>query len=295
MASLDQIQQLEGLAGAIAGIDDEKLLRASLGEVALKVGFTSKLEMIRDKIAFALAHAGMVYDSHVQGIIAPFERIRAELEQQAGRSNEEYVSYRPQFLANVDQQINELQQYWPSFVAAAIEIRGFLEDEGVRREYERTIDFIREESKSAIQKVREEANKTIEEARTLAEDIESRARLTASGISVGEAQTQFREAQTGLDRGVRNWTWGAIGGILAFIGAAVYFMRVDLPDQWQWQVIYHSAIRVSILAAVGTAAAFCLKMLRAHLHMGEKTGIASELRTVSPPLSIRRVPLNRET
>ena len=270
MASEEQITQLRAVDAAIEKVDEEKLLRPSLGEEALKEEFAVKLAEIRRRAAVALEHAPEVHHSQMQGIIGSLQHIQAELEQQAERSNAEYVTQRPQFLTNIDNRLEELKQHWPALVAAAIEARGLLEDEGLKREYERTIKSIREESENTIRQVQEEANKTIEEAKTLADQIESRARLTASGISVDEAQKQFREAQTGLDRGVRNWTWWAIGGILAFIGAAVYFMKVDLPDEWQWQVVYQSAIRVTILAAVGTAAAFCLRMLRAHLHMSEK-------------------------
>ena len=155
-------------------------------------------------------------------------------------------------------------------MTAAVESRGFLEDEEVRQEYERTIESIKKEAESSIQQVKEESDKTIEEARTLAEQIENRARLTAARISVKDAQEQFREAQAALDKRVKIWAGLGIASVLGFIGVAIYFATVDLPDQWRWQVVYHSAIRVSILTAIGTAAAFCLKILRAHLHMSEK-------------------------
>ena len=270
MATEEQITQLQGLSDAIENVDEDKLLRPSLGEVALQEEFASKLTEIQHKMAFALAHVGEVYDSHVQGVIGPFEQIRAEMEQQADRSNEDYVANRPAFLSNIDLRLMGLKEHWPSFVAAAVESRGFLEDEGLKREYESTVLSIKEEAKSAIQQVQEEAKKTIEEARTLADQIESRARLTASGISVEEAQKQFHEAQTALDRRVYLWTGLAGVSILGFICVAIYFALIDLPEHWRWHVIYHGAIRVTILAAVGTVAAFCLKVLRAHLHMSEK-------------------------
>ena len=170
----------------------------------------------------------------------------------------------------MQQSLEELKQFWPPFVTAAVESRGFLEDEGARREHERTIESIKKESESALQQVQSEAQKTIAEAQALAEQIENRARLTASGISVEEAQKQFREAQTALDRRVKIWSGLGVACVVGFIATAIFFAVVDLPDQWRWHVIYYGAIRVSILTAIGTAAAFCLKILRAHLHMSEK-------------------------
>ena len=270
MASDQLIEELKDLATAILSIDREKLLRAALGELALQEEFSPALEKIEKKVDFALEYAPEVHELQVQNILSAFEDIRAEMEQQANHSNSDYVAHRPQFLANIAAQLEALKEHWPPIVTAAVESRGFLEDEGVRQEYERTIESIKSESENALQQVQEEARKTIEEARTLAEQIENRARSTASGISMEEAQDQFREAQTALDKRVKIWAGLGIASVLGFIGVAIYFATVDLPDQWRWQVIYHSAIRVSILTAIGTAAAFCLKILRAHLHMSEK-------------------------
>ena len=270
MASNDQINQLGAVARAIVTIDKDKLLRASLGAVSLEEDFAPTLAEIQKKVDFAFRYADQLHDSQIQKIIGLFEPIRIELEQQADRSDTDYVTNREQFLNNLKAKREGLKLVWAPVVAAAVEERGFLEDEGIRREYERTIESIKRESESALQQVKEEADKTIEEARTLAEQIENRARLTASGISVKEAQKQFREAQAEIDGRVKIWASLGTLSVLVFFAVAGYFAAVELPDQWRWELLYYGAIRVSILTAIGTIAAFCLKILRAHLHMGEK-------------------------
>lgn len=270
MASDGQKEQLKNLSDAIRNIDMDRLLRTSLGEESLQEEFSPTLAIIHKKVDFALEYAEEVHNDQIQGIVEQLESIKSEMEQQANHSNSDYVAHRLQFLANIEAQLEGLKQHWPPLVTAAVESRGFLENEGIRQEYERTIQSIKNESESALQQVKEEANKTIEEARTLAEQIENRARFTAAGISVEEAQKQFGEAQAALDKRVKIWGSLGIVSILGFIGVALYFATTDLPDQWRWQVVYHSSIRVSILTAIGTAAAFCLKILRAHLHMSEK-------------------------
>ena len=270
MASEEQISRLKELATEIRDVDKDKLLRTSLGEASLERDFAPKLTEIESKFQFALDHASEVHDSCVQNTLGLFEHIKQEIDQQAIRTNAEYVAQTENFQQNIDNRLVQLKQYWPPFIAAAVESRGFLEDEGVKREYEHTIQSIKEESDNALQQVRNEAKKTIDEAQALAEQIENRARLTASGISVEEAQKQFREAQLELDRRVK--IWAVIGSlfIAGFILAAWHFATADLPDQWRWEVIYYSAVRVSILAAIGTVAAFSLRIFRAHMHMSEK-------------------------
>lgn len=270
MASDGQIKQLQDLSDAIANIDEDKLLRSSLGEASLGEDFYPTLVKIRKKIMFAVQHAHELHDQQIQEVINQLEPIRAAMEQQTSRSSVDYVANRAQFLSIIETQLEALKLSWSPVVAAAVEARGFLEDEGVLQEHERTIESIKNESESALQRVKEESDKTIEEARVLAKQIEDRARLTAARISVEEAQRQFKEAQPDLDRRVK--IWASLGSVcvFGFFAMAFYFSAADLPDQWRWEVIYYGAIRVSILTAIGTVAAFCLKILRAHLHMSEK-------------------------
>ena len=270
MASENQMKQLQNVANEILSIDENKLLRPSLGEESLKEDFAPKWLEIQKKVKFLLQYAHELHDEQIQRIIETFHQINGGMQQQANSQNAEYVAIRPGFLTNIDQQLEELKLYWPPVVTAAVEARRFLEDEGVRQEYEQTIESIKKESQSALQQVQGEAQKTIEEARVLAEQIEKRARLTAARISVKEAQEQFQQAQAALDKQVKIWAGLGFVCIAGFIAVAIYFISVDLPDHWRWQVIYHSAIRVSILTAIGTTAAFCLRVLRAQLHMSEK-------------------------
>src|SRR5690606_24349582 len=104
-------------------------------------------------------------------------------------------------------------------------------------------------------------------AKKLAQQIEERARKTAAHISVEAAQEQFREAQKDHKKQVRLWAILSLISIFAFIITAIYLASVKYPEQWQWHVIYYTAIRITILTAVGAIAAFCLKILRANMHM----------------------------
>ena len=62
----------------------------------------------------------------------------------------------------------------------------------------------------------------------------------------------------------------SIFGGFVFIGSALYFLSAEVPDQWQWQIIYKGVLRGSLIAFFGTITAFFLKMFRAHLYMREK-------------------------
>jgi len=269
MGQQAQLLNLKKVADSFKAIEKEKLLRPSMGEESLKSDFGPMLELLHQKIEFAIEFAPNVNDSTISAVARIFNEFQKQMEAQAKRNNIEYVSQKPTFINTVNGYFEELLQNWPPFVTAAIETRGFLQDEGIRKEYQRTIDLMKEESANALKSVKEEANKTIEEARNLAQQIEERARRTAAHISVQEAQKQFKEAQVDHNKQVKLWAVISAISILTFVGVAIYLMQVHFPNQWNWHVIYYTAIRLTILTAVGATATFCLRILRAQMHMSQ--------------------------
>lgn len=116
-----------------------------------------------------------------------------------------------------------------------------------------------EEFTSLLQDVRDEGTAII-----------STARSTAFGISLEEVQKQFRECQKLLYLKAALWLFVGVCLLAAFICASLNFWETGPPEGEWHQVAYHSAIRISILAMLATAAAFFLKIFRAHLHLIEK-------------------------
>ncbi len=268
MASQQALEQMKQMLDGLKGIDRNKLLRPTIGEESLEqAGFAKTLDTILRKATFAQQYGGDVDESVFNAVNGIFNNLRVALDAQAKRSNTEYVQQKANVLAQIESTLQQLRQYWTHFVAAAIEARGFLEDEGIRKEYQKTVDEMKAQAEDALKHVREESSKTIAEARKLAEEIEQRARRTAAHISVKDAQTQFQEAQKDVDKQVRIWTVLSVLSLAAFLLVAYYLSRVVLPDKWEWQVVYYTAIRITILTAVGAAATFCLRILRAQMHM----------------------------
>ena len=268
MASQQALDQMKQVLNGLKGIDRSKLLRPTMGEESLEqAGFAKTLDTILQKASFAHQYGLEVDESVFNAVMGVFNNLRSILDSQAKRTNPEYVQQKANVVTQIDATQQQIRQYWTHFVAAAIEARGFLEDEGIRKEYQKTVDEMRAQADAALKQVREESTKTIEEARKLAKDIEERARRTAAHISVEEAQKQFKEAQDDFDKQEIIWTVLSIASLAAFLIVAYYLSRVALPGQWQWQVVYYTAIRITILTAVGAAATFCLRILRAQMHM----------------------------
>ena len=271
MASQQSLDNLTRTVTGLRSIDRDRLLRSSLGEESLEQsGFAETFGRILKKAAFALEYAKSVDDGVVNGVNSAFEQTRNILDAQAKRTNAQYVSEKAGLLNQISTYQQQAQQFWPPFVTSAIEARGFLEDEGIRKEYENTVKEMKSQAEEALKHVQEESAKTIGEAKKLAQEIEERARRTAAHISVEAAQEQFRLAQITLSRDVKLWAVMSAIATAAFIAVAIYLAKIHLPEGMKWEVIYFAAIRITILTAVGAMATFCLRILRAHMHMSQQ-------------------------
>jgi ElaB/YqjD/DUF883 family membrane-anchored ribosome-binding protein len=271
MASAQSYKALVDTVTAIKAIDQDRLLRSTIGEESLQQsGFAETLKTILQQASFAQEYAEKVDDGSVNNVNSVFNQIRQSLEAQAKRTNAEYVSQRQTFLTEIPRFREQLRQFWPPFVTAAVEARGFLQDEGIRQEYQRTVADMKSQAEDSLKHVREESEKVLSEAKKLAQEIEDRARKTAAHISVEAAQQQFREAQTVLKEDVRLWAWLSGIAAAAFILVAIYLAKIHLPEGMKWEIVYFAAIRITILTAVGAMATFCLRILRAHMHMSQQ-------------------------
>jgi len=267
MATKQSLEKLKKIKDSFEEIDMQKLFRSSLGEESLESTLKPKVEELNKKIDFILEYASKVHDTSVNNIASTLSQIQSIMKGQAEHTNPDYISQATTFVQEFDNQVEQILNSWYPFVSAAIESRGFLEDEGIRKESQLAIENMKRESEEALKLVKEEANKTIEEAKKLAQDIEQRARRTAAHISVEAAQKEFKAAQKTHLIQVIIWAVISFAAIVCFILVAIYLLKVKLPEEWQWHIIYYTAIRITILTAIGAVAGFCLRIFRASMHM----------------------------
>ena len=269
MATQQALDQLEQELKNLESIDKQKLFRPNLGDESLQSELEPKLTEVLAKARVALEYAPAVADEHVSAVTREFHAFYQELHAQAERESAVYIQNKEGVLHSLDARFEAMLQYWPPFVTAAIEARGFLEDEGVRKEYDKAIENLQTQAQGTLASIKEESQKILDGAQKVADQIEQRARRTAAHVSVEEAQAQFREAQTHHEKQVKLWAWISVGSGVVFVGFAVLFWFVGFDSQ-QWQLLYYTALRLALLGVLVAFSAFCLKTLRAHLHMRER-------------------------
>jgi hypothetical protein len=271
VASEQLLRQLHGTFEKLDKVDIEKLLRKGLGVESLEHSFLPQLSEIRRVRQFVSEYAKTVHDEYLRQAREMFESVANLMTNQSNLASAEYIGQRDSFVTQIDNFLRESRKWMTHFVAAAIEERGFLQDEGIRQEYRNAVEELKAQSAVTLETVRSEAERALEGAKKLAEEIEARARKTAQRISMNDAQVQFNAASTDLHGQVKNWRNASIGATILLVVVATAFMFWPLPDGGTWAVaLYHTVIRVFVLGAVGSLSAFSFRMLRAHMHMEAK-------------------------
>ena len=271
MATADQINHLDEALKKLSSVDLDRLKRASLGEESLTKDLASRETKIQKIADLAKLYAPLVHNDIAAQIHSTIETIADSMITQATLESADYLTQRDGFLQTLDTHIEEANIWTPTLAGAAMLDRGFLDDEGLKRESERALENLQKTTDETLATIQAAAERSIQGAKDLAEEIEAKARRTATKISVVEAQNQFREASTHDAKQVKLWGWLAGASISLLIVTPLFMMYWPLPETGAWPVaLYHTLLRVLVLSAIAGIATFAFRMLRAHLHLAEK-------------------------
>jgi len=169
--------------------------------------------------------------------------------------------------------MNTVEQLWeflPQFLSVVILKEMITEHGDFRLNLVKSIEKIEAVKSDATKQLQDASAELIERAKEEAAQIEENARATAARVSFKEAQEEFQSAADELQGKIIGYYWLSAFFFAAFIVLAGWFLfNHKPPSDIGWSVIYYTTIRIVILGAVGGVLAFCLKMLRANLHMRE--------------------------
>jgi hypothetical protein len=247
----------------------EQLTRPDLGSLGLP-SLEGAVAQLRSEIRVISSVAKDSSDQELQRVTAAYKEYLSTLNQIASLTAQRFVAERSDWGQVLARQWNDIRQVWPYFATLGMAKNGLLEgpDSALER-----IRLAVEDTETKIKKV---ADEVILQAKAQADRIEENARKTARGFSVKAAQDQFDHASRSLNG--RAGVWGIAGGAsfawfvwFAFHvyrnPPAVFAEHTAASSPGIPEAIYLTAIRITILTAIGALATFCLKMLRAHLHM----------------------------
>lgn len=182
-------------------------------------------------------------------------------------SPQEFANQRGTFEDELASKWDAVRESWVPFAALAVAKSGLVYDPEA---FQRKIDGAAQAGEASIRAISKEM---LDRAEQEAKRIEANARMTAQGFSVKAAQDQFDAASKALNTKALVCGGSALICFAIFIGFAFHVYRnppiASTTPLNTVQAVYLTAIRITILTAIGALTTFFLKMLRAYLHMSE--------------------------
>jgi len=249
---------------------DGRFYRTHLGAASLESALKPKIDDTLKKARSAIENSELVSGQVMENVADILFSVGQQTDEISNLDDSTYVGQWQNHISNINAKLEELKFYWPHFIAAAVEQKGLLDDEEeeIKTQHQRALEEFGQKAEKTLENLKEESKKVLEQAAKTAQEIREKARLTAAGISVEAAQKQFNEAQEEFQGRTILWGVFSVISIATFIWVAFHFANNSRPDEKMGAgIIYFTALRITILAAIGGVAAFCLKILRANMHM----------------------------
>jgi hypothetical protein len=85
--------------------------------------------------------------------------------------------------------------------------------------------------------------------------------------AIDVSKTAFRVAARDISAQILIWSFLCIVLIFFSTQFAIDLLHIQFKELWTWQLIYFTAIRLTIITAIFTLASFLFKMLSSHIQM----------------------------
>lgn len=274
MARQDQVDALRTLGERLNALEKDRLFRESYGPLSLSERMNPIFGEIQDKISVGIDHGSLVSDDTMNNFVSYSEQMINLMDQLISLDENQFAIQKDAVASQIESTLFQVRTLWPEVYCAALGTLNLFDEskDRVGAEYaQRMVEEVQRIVEETVASAKSESEEIIRAAKDEAEGVKSSARRTAEGVSVEAAQDQFKEAQELLRRQTRNWARLSVGSLVVFFGVCATFFVIGVPKgDGYLNLIYNTTIRITVLMAIGAVSAFCLRIYRAHLHMGEK-------------------------
>lgn len=244
MATESMIKLFQQRVQEFGKLDKHSIYRDDLGKFSLEGKLKNRIDKMLTMLLIEEQYLHDFPDEILQNIVSNLQDMRTTVERQRTRPDDDYINRNSDILANFIHRIDQINSYMPHFKTAKFDDIG-VDDLSIMKD-----------------QVRQIIDAQLADAKNI--------RNTAAGVAIPEAQNEFSDAaKSNLKQA---WFWGiiSIGFIYNFILFVQSFRTTDLTNFDTLKLIIFGSTRLTVLFALGAVIAFCLKILRAQLHMKER-------------------------
>lgn len=273
----------------LKNIDVNHNTKRHLGEMSIYDQVYPIINDIIEKSKLIETYSENIHQNFIDAIKEDVYSINSVLAQIGREDEPTFIKERNNFLRNIYNYYSTFLKNWVYIQSAIIDSLGIISNsyKNLSEIEKETILQAKNEFEQLKNNTLSEINKAQNQSINLLKERESqlkqRIQRTASKVSVEDAQIQFEDACKKLKLNICIWGVFTIIIVCVFGYLAYFFyyhsfftehMKSNLDtfgekfiEILRWESIYHTIIRIAILTVIGTIIAFCLKMLRANLHL----------------------------
>ena len=272
MATENALQRLNRALDDLEKVDIDEVKRTRLGSGSLATELDDMEEDIQLITYLAKSYGKLVHDDIVRSMIATVDSITGTLESQVRLSNTRYAQRRELFVESLRRDIEESRR-WQPIVASCVALdKGLLDAESLKAGVMRSVAGFKGEREKFLTGLQVALDSSIKEFNQHVEEMIAQVRRTAQGVSVEEAQKQFREAAPHDKK--RVWLWAVLSvlasAVLLIVGIVSIKGGSQMLTEPSWESLPGAVLRLFLLSVLAGMATFTFRMLRAHLHIAEK-------------------------
>lgn len=289
MANNHSLQLIKTQYNAISEINLHVASKNHLGEKSISIEVITIVNDIKDKIDVLLNNLSCVQDGFVIVLSDRVVSIIKKIKEISNTSDPDFLNQREGFLSALNSLYINFLKEWIYIQSGIIDARKLLQKSDVA--IEELKENVLKQAQNEFQELKNNTLNEINSSQTNSINLinEREAKLkekiqnTARKVSVSSAQKQFEEECQRLKSMIKIWSIITIilfvmFGILSYIFYTHTFFTAEMKinsdifsdkfiDIMRWESIFHTVIRVAVLAIIGTIIAFCLKMMRANFHL----------------------------
>lgn len=272
MATDIALQRLNRALDDLEKVEIDEVKRTRLGSGSLATELDDIEEDIRLITYLAKSYGKLVHDDIIRSMIATVDSITGTLESQVRLSDARYTQRRELFVESLRRDIEESRR-WQPIVASCVALdKGLLDADSLKAEVKRSVAGFKGEREKFLKGLQVALDDSIKEFNKHVEEMIAQVRRTAQGVSVEEAQKQFREAAPHDQK--RVWLWAGLSGlasaVLLIVGVVSIMGGSQILAEPSWESLPEAVLRLFLLSVLAGIATFTFRMLRAHLHIAEK-------------------------
>ena len=244
MATESMIKLFKQRVQEFGKLDKHSIYRDDLGKFSLKGKLKDRIDNMLTMLLIEEQYLIDFSDEILQDIVNNLQDMKTTVDRQRTRPEDDYIKRNSEIFANFIHRIGQINIHKPHFKLAKIDDM-LLED--LKRKDEQ-YDKLLSSRLGDVDKIRD----------------------SAAGVAIEQAQIEFSNAAKSNRN--QSFFWGSLSAILIYIFMKFVYSLMDTNPAINdgIGIVYFTAIRLTVLFALGAIIAFCLKILRANLHLRER-------------------------